>query len=750
MGTWRPARHLAAGVGAACLALACRVEAQPDAPVTPEPAPPAADDRQPPSGSTAREEPPPSGAAAGDEHATSEPVRAGGEAEQGDEATADEVDAPVPAAPIDVVIEGEKPETPSRGAGQQHFKRREIERVPGAFGDPFRVIEVMPGVVPMVTGLPHFVARGALPSSAGYFIDGIRVPFLFHLGVGPSVINPAMVQGMDFYPGPYPAALGRHVGGVVAAQTRPPYPRIRAEASIRVFDAGAFVEVPFLDGDASAFAGGRYSYTAAALALFAPETRLSYWDYQAGGGYWLSPRDRLSLMAFGSDDYLGEIEADETEKELFGAQFHRLHLQFDHGPLQPSAAGAAYRREQRLEPRTRAGATLGYDRTGLGEEGVMEVYGFGLRVDGEFPVARMLRLRVGSDLQLDEHEFERLGEPEPEPEPEDEEPPEEEFQFDLGETFSVGRTTAFGGYVDVVFRPVDELEIVPGIRSEVFTEDGLGKAGVDPRATVSVHPLDWLTTVSGFGLAHQRPALLLAVPGLDPQALDGGLQEAVHLSQGVEFALPERVHAGVTVFHHWYSNMTDFTATCAVGIRACSIGDRADGRAYGVEAMIRRSLTEQIGGLVAYTLSRAERTARGETTLADFDRTHVFHLVLGVDLGRGWHAGSRLTVYSGRPYSKVAFDDPAEPEKPTLIGKRNALRRPAFYRVDVRLEKRWHIGETGWVSLVLEGMNVTLSKEIVDFDCRIQEVIGGRAGLSCGGQEIGPITIPSIGVSGGF
>lgn len=648
--------------------------------------------------------------------------------------------------PLEVTVEGDKPTRSERRAAERTFQRREIERVPGAFGDPFRVLEVLPGVVPMASGLPHFAVRGALPSSAGYYLDGIRVPFLFHLGIGPSVVNPAMIEAMDFHPGPYPARFGRHVGGVVTARSVPPPATWRAEATLRVFDAGGFVEAPLPGGWATAFVGGRYSYTAQALSLFAPDTSLSYWDYQAGGSLQLSDQDRLRLLAFGSSDYLGEVAADDTETELFAAEFHRIHLRHEHVPRRRAIDG----KPSRHDPSSRAGLTFAYDRTGLGSEGAMAVHGIALSGDGELPLGRPLRLRLGGSMNLDVHDFQRSAS---EPEPEagaSTDPDGDEFEFDIGDTFAIERTAAMGGYLELAVQPMAELEIVPGLRSDVFTEDGFARAGVDPRGRIRTRPLPWLTTVSAIGLAHQRPALLVAVPGLDPQALSGGLQEVVQLSQGVGVSLAGEVELGWTGFYHHYSQLTDLTATCTVGVRQCAVGDRADGRAYGLEVTVRRSLAERIGGMISYTLSRAERTARGETTLADFDRTHIVHLVIGVDLGRHWHAGARLTAYSGRPYSLVSFDDPDDPARPTLVGRRNALRRDPFHRLDLRIEKRWHIGATGWISLVLEGMNVTLQKEVVDFDCRIAEVVGTDTGLSCGGQEIGPIAIPSIGVSGGF
>ncbi len=98
----------------------------------------------------------------------------------------------------------------------------------------------------------------------------------------------------------------------------------------------------------------------------------------------------------------------------------------------------------------------------------------------------------------------------------------------------------------------------------------------------------------------------------------------------------------------------------------------------------------------------------------------------------------------------IKFDDPDNLLQPTLVGHRNVLRRPWFFRLDARVEKRWVIAEKGFVSLIFEGFNVTAQRELVDFDCRVAEVVGSQTGLSCGGQEIGPISIPSIGVAGGI
>ena len=129
--------------------------------------------------------------------------------------------------------------------------RAESRQLPGALADPFRAIEALPGVTPVASGLPYFFVRGAPPGNVGYFFDGIRLPLLFHVFFGPSVLHPSMIQKVDLYRGGYPAEYGRYAGAVVAADLEPPHFQWRGEATVRLFDAGALVEAPFANGAGS-------------------------------------------------------------------------------------------------------------------------------------------------------------------------------------------------------------------------------------------------------------------------------------------------------------------------------------------------------------------------------------------------------------------------------------------------------------------------------------------------------------------
>jgi hypothetical protein len=112
--------------------------------------------------------------------------------------------------------------------------------------------------------------------------------------------------------------------------------------------------------------------------------------------------------------------------------------------------------------------------------------------------------------------------------------------------------------------------------------------------------------------------------------------------------------------------------------------------------------------------------------MSGFDRTHVANAAVAYELGRGFRPGARFVFYTGAPVTPETGD--AQPPPRTTSTKRE---KP-FYRLDLRVEKRWSLGRAAFISLVVEVMNTTLHKE------------------SFAGDEIGPITIPSIGAEAGF
>ena len=238
---------------------------------------------------------------------------------------------PPPEPEVQIMVVGQR-----REIGQTTLSKTDVREMPGAFGDAFRAIEALPGVAPLVSGIPYFYVRGAPPNNAGYYVDGVRVPLLFHLGVGHSVIHPGLIDHVDFFPSVAPVRYGGYAGAIIAGQTREPAAALHGEANLRLVDAGALVEAPFADGRGSALVAGRYGYPGPVIALFTDQTKISYWDYQARASWKLSKNDTLGVFAFGSHDYLASRSpsADPAARNDFQEElvsdFHRLDVRYDH------------------------------------------------------------------------------------------------------------------------------------------------------------------------------------------------------------------------------------------------------------------------------------------------------------------------------------------------------------------------------------------------------------------------------------
>jgi len=647
--------------------------------------------------------------------------------------------ANAPLTPSEIVVTGQR--VPNR----HQLGRAEISRMPGAFDDPFRAIEALPGVVPLVSGLPYFYVRGAPPGNVGYFFDGVAVPFLYHFGAGPGVFHPAFVERVELYPGAYPARYGRFAGAIVAGELAEPTYSMRGEWKVRAVDSGAMVEAPFAGGRGVAMAAGRFSYAGLVLSLVSPNIFMAYGDYQARVRYDLTRRDSIELLAFGSSDY---VTNDKTElayeqgiptqatrtQTVIDAGFHRVDLRWNH----------------RLDAGSvRTALTVGRDYTGL-SDGQVDVHSnlIGVRSDLRTELSHDVGLGAGVDLlveslhqQLNDRPASRDG-----------------LVPGLGENTtpadlrSLGiedgrrRDLALGAYAELAWDATPDVRITPGLRSDVWRSGDRAAAAFDPRLSAEYRIGKRCKVMHGLALVHQAPSFVGAVPGLKP-SLAGGLQTAVQASSGVTYELPAGFSTSFSLFQSAFHDMTDVISLVRLRQVAKAEQTRADpteppppsrptdertnGHAYGAELMVRRSLAKRVGGFVSYTLSRSLRSKGRTSGPATTDRTHVLNVAASVDLGRHWRLGGRVLFYSGVP-AEVAY----------VAAARHPPRTPPFWRLDFKLEKRWYIQPPrSWWGLSLEVLNTTLNQEVLKANCNA---------YSCHDDRLGPITVPSIAVEGGF
>lgn len=633
--------------------------------------------------------------------------------------------SPAPQAPLEVTVQGQRP-----GNGQR-LTRAEVRELPGAFGDAFRAIEAMPGVTPIASGLPYFFVRGAPPGNVGYFLDGLSLPSLYHAAVGPSVIHPAFIEGVELFSGAYPARYGRFAGAVIAGATRPPSYELRAEASVRLVDSGAFVELPFAEGNGSVMLAGRYSYTAALVSLLVPEVEIGYWDYQGRVTYQASERDTLTLFGFGAHDFLS-AEDDGVRETVYDVTFHRLD--------------ATWRRRLRADGALLLGATLGWDQTGsnAGDSLALRSRRAGARALYTQRLSPRALLRAGGDVELSRFGIDVAESLDDDDDDGGFDPRLEELPYAglpipvfeqrpltreaFTDLFASRTDVLFGGWVDASLDLGRGVTLTPGLRLDVYRSGATPRLAPEPRLSARFQLTDRFALVHDAGLAHQAPSFAIPVPGFSGTA-GQGLQRGVQTSAGAEWQVTPATRARLTLFQ-----TALFAGSDPIGLFQLDNADlsvdavtaRVTGHTYGAELYFRRDLTRRLGGFLSYTLARSTRSTARLEGPSSVDRTHVLNVAAAYRLGQSIRLGARLVLYSGVPaevaYPRAALSPP---------------RGPAFHRLDVRVEKRWPLGDAGFWALVAEVQNTTLRRETLDVSCYA---------YGCDAESIGPVTVPSLGI----
>lgn len=630
--------------------------------------------------------------------------------------------------PYEIVIVGDKRR---EEVSRITLRGPEIQQIPGTFGDPFRVIQTLPGTASVVSLLPYPVIRGASPSSTGYLLDGTGIPLLYHLLVGASVIHPEFIEEIQFYPGGAPVLYGGYTGGIIDGRThrsRPDEHLIDLDANLT--QAGGFVREPIPKLGVTVSGAARYGYPGLILSLATNRLSLSYWDYQlrVDGG---NPRNGWTALFFGAKDELDtpapNAPPGSSNPPLAPAlvlDFHRADLRAYHGS---GGFDGLYRLVLGYDHTDSAGSNVS---TWIAEPSLRWTYKLGER----------LILVAGLEGSLRDFVQGQASTVAPN-------------AFSLA-TFSQGLTRLYQGtgLLEAHWRPSPRWLVRPGVREDVYNDKSMTREGFDPRLTVryklgerhlpglaagSDDSAIWLK--GAVGIYHQPPRFVLPLPGFDNLPLKYGLQRSIQSSLGVETPLHEHFSLNLEGYFA-YLDPTLFdlsvnsqnlntvgntsvlpTTTAAPETTAQQVLDRLatpnTGRAYGLEAMIRRESKTGLFGWLSYTLSRSERFRDGAWIPYDFDRTHLVNLVAGLRLPRNWDLGVRFQYQSGLPA--------------TTTSGYNTARANGYYRVDLRIDKR-AIWQKWMLDFYIDLLNAALLPEEVTPGTYIRYVLptaGVRARL---------------------
>ena len=606
--------------------------------------------------------------------------------------------------------------TPYRQAGARRLELAEVRDLPGALGDPFRAVEALPGVTPVLSGLPYFFIRGAPPAGTLYVYDAIPLPTLYHLAIGPAVVHPRMVGPIRLYSGVAPARYGRLTGGVVVGEgPDASSDDAHAEAELRTLDVSGYVQVPVAEG--SLTAAVRYGYPALLLSVVSPRVKLAYWDYQLRYGSDWTSATRFELVALGSYD---SFRITTTPNASIKIGFHRLEPRVVH-----------------QTSRTEVGAALlfGQEQSMLGTGFELHSTRMGPRFWWEQRFSAAARLRLSSDMQAITGSFSRHL------------VSDEWIATDRPDLAgSVGSRSQWGVQAELRVWPWQALELMLGARGDAWVQAGAMEGSVDPRARITLHASDKFDLHAGVGLVHQPAVFFLPLPGIADVPSDRGLQTALQSEAGFGWDMPAGVRAEVQGFVHRYRNLMFTDAALfadplepickAIDCKGAELPRRTNGLSYGTEVFLKRSINEHVSGFASYTLawSKIDRVA-GLPYTPSWDVRHVGNLALQWLIVDGLSFGGRILLRSGKTHGEF------------LIGDEQQLTRfehrlPAFYRLDLELAYVWRPA-WGRMRIALEWLNTTLAQEPQDFTC-------GGVPRTCRVNYLPTVYFPNLSIRGDY
>ncbi len=585
---------------------------------------------------------------------------------------------------------------PPREPTRRTVEAQEVQRIPGTNGDALRSIQNMPGVAraPLITGL--LIVRGAAPEDTAIFAEGGEIPLVYHFGGLTSVVPSDLLDRIDFYPGNFAARYGRVSAGAIDIGLRSPRgDGFHAMAQASVIDAGLRVEGP-VARNLTFLVAARRSYVDATLGLFAdllPFTTLKlpvYWDWQAMLEWRPTPRDRVRLLGFGSDDSLAFLfhEPQDVDPTLSGRVdtglwFHRAQAVWEHQFAGSSSLRVMVSAGRDVNDVQFARvASLRVDRAPINA-----------RVEYSRPVATHTRWNVGLDLATGPARFTFRG---PRPPGLGSGVVTSTDDLEPVATDAQGTVLRPAVWTDLEITPSPSARFVPSVRVDWFHD--IGRVTVSPRLAFRVRPAPRWWIKGGVGLFMQPPQFqqTLDAPNLasnsgqrvgNPNLLP---QRAVHYSLGFEHEFSPAITLSIEGFAR---TVDDLVAQSGDPHARLPYENTGASRAYGMELLLRHRLTSRFFGWVAYTLSRTIIRARPDAPydLTDFDQTHILTAVGSLNLGRGWTVGARFRYVTGTPNAALTgalFN--ADTLVYVPIYEPVASRRvPDFHQLDLRVDKTW-------------------------------------------------------------
>jgi hypothetical protein len=592
------------------------------------------------------------------------------------------------------------------GVGTQSvLGSRELLALRGLIADdPFRAVQVLPGVSTGDDFRAEFALRGLGPEHIGISIDGIDSPLLFHTVRGIEetgslgLINSDILESASLLAGPHPQRLNSHLGSRVDFTTRDgSRDRLTVRAMVSASAASTVWEGPIgSEKNASWLVAARRSYIDWLLRQIDSTTgaTFGFTDAQMKFTFDLSPKSALRASMIAGRSVLRDEEETPGPNSLDRAANATLvgNLQWR---FTPSATFSTTQQVYVLDSDYDNRVVDGRAREEGGDRDIT------WRGSAQWNPASRHLIEFGAQAQsLHARRVDRRF-------------------TTTTETVLVdatGDSWSAAGWAQYRWMPNARMTITPGVRIERWQSstmsdvEGYDQAATSPWLLTDFEVRAGTRVKLSAGIQHQAATLDNAIYTLPGQPL------VPERAAVVEGAIEQRIGS------NWRLNLSAYHRRDADRLRQVNSEVRIEnnrvvlpmdpywanvlsGDTNGVEVVLERRAVSGLNGWVSYAWSdsRLEDSARGESFPADYDQRHTVNAYVGFRWGGKTNFSARYRFGSNFPMTGYIGEDP---NGYVLTSQRNGLRLPEYARLDLRADRAFTYRRSR-LTLFIEVVNAT-------------------------------------------
>lgn len=574
----------------------------------------------------------------------------------------------------------------------------EIRRSPGSAEDIFRVMQSLPGVATAGAKSAQLIVRGGSPDENLTLIDNIEVYNPIHfartgesMGII-SIVNPALLQKVDFLTGGFPVKYSDKMSSVFDMTLRDGNKEVfNTDANLNIAGFGVMLDGPLIENSNMVFSLRRGFFDILTGILNKP-TAPSYYDAVGKISYDINNKNRISLVGF---YYLDQIEREGSTKEESSSWSKYNYLtRDDYG----AAIGINWRSlisKNAFSLVTASYTSNGWntlqgtetDRTLKGDD--IRENEFTLKAEVNYQLTPKLEFKIGGQIKYIDSRNDSWS---------------AESTTNSGIIIPANTifyhpdpTTKSSLFLQSSFHIFSPIVISAGLRYDYFALTS--ENNISPRISLSYNFTNGTTLNLAWGKYYQLPASYQVAP--DPRNLFLKSSYATHYIAGLEQRLSNDTKASIEIYHKEFSNLIVDPDISDLLINTGS------GYAQGIEFALQKKFTDGFVGSTSYSYSISKRRDYEFLDLYDFEyeRPHIINFISGLEVGSGWQIGAKFQYASGNPYTPAIGVVKKNNSFYVVEGAKNSARYPDYHKLDIRIDKQF-VFDTWSFSVYLDLWNV--------------------------------------------